>query len=267
MTGRPIYLLATGNIPALATANIPTELIVEASGRQVVVDVVNYIEVEDVGDVGGWESGDLPLSDSPLSDSPLSDSPLSDSPLSGSPLSGSRVAVFTSVHAVEAVRERLAVVSGWRIYCIGGATREAAAGIFGEGSIAGSAGSARELAELIKERGEGGVVFFCGDRRRDELPEVLTRAGIRVDERVVYRTRLTPKRVDRDYAGVAFFSPSAVESFFSVNTIGAGVILFAIGGTTAAAIHDRCSNEVVTSERPDKTVLIKLMTDHFLNQR
>jgi uroporphyrinogen-III synthase len=235
MTDRPIYLLATGDIPG--------ELIVEASTRQIVLDVVTYIEVEDVG---GWELGNLRVGDLPRD---------------------SRVAVFTSVHAVEAVRERLAVVPGWRIYCIGGATREAVAGIFGEGSIVESAASARELAELIIGRGESAVLFFCGDRRRDELPEVLTRAGIRVDERVVYRTRLTPKRVDRDYAGVAFFSPSAVESFFSVNTIGTGATLFAIGGTTAAAIHDRCSNEVVTGGRPDKTVLIKLMTDHFLNKR
>lgn len=226
MTRHPIYLLATGNIP--------TELILEASDRPVVLHVADYIETEKAG---GWELGDL------------------------------RVAVFTSIHAVEAVGERLAVVTGWRIYCIGGATREAVAGIFGADSIAGSAASARELADLIRKRGESRVVFFCGDRRRDELPDALTKAGIGVDERVVYRTRLTPKRLDRDYAGVAFFSPSAVESFFSVNTIGAGVTLFAIGGTTAAAIHDRCSNEVVTSERPDKTVLIKLMTDHFLNQR
>lgn len=226
MTDRAIYLLATGTIPV--------ELIGEASSRQIVLDVVNFIGVDEAG---GWELGEM------------------------------RVVVFTSVHAVEAVGRRLADIPDLRIYCIGGATREAVAGTFGDASIAGSAGSAGELADLICRRGERGVLFFCGDRRRDELPEMLTGAGIRVDERVVYRTRLTPRRVERDYAGIAFFSPSAVESFFSVNTIGAAVTLFAIGATTAAAIHDRCSNRVLTVERPDKEVLIKRMMDHFLNQR
>jgi uroporphyrinogen-III synthase len=120
------------------------------------------------------------------------------------------------------------------------------------------------LAEVIRrEEAERGteIVFFCGERRRDELP------SLGVVEKVVYRTVLTPHKVERDYAGIAFFSPSAVESFFSVNVIAGEIPLFAIGPTTAAAIRAQCTNPVITGGEPDKAMLIHKMIDHFLNKR
>lgn len=80
----------------------------------------------------------------------------------------------------------------------------------------------------------------------------------------MYRTVLTPQKVERSYDGIAFFSPSAVESFFSVNTIGLRVPLFAIGRTTEASLRSRVPNPVFTAGEPDKTVLIRKMIDFFL---
>jgi uroporphyrinogen-III synthase len=162
------------------------------------------------------------------------------------------VVVFTSVNAVEAVRG-----SGWKIFCTSGATRRKVAERFGEPAIAGTADSAAELAATIV--GEGwvkAVWFFCGEQRRNELPARLKQAGIELHEVVVYRTKLTPRKIGRDYDGIAFFSPSAVESFFSVNKIPVHTRLFAIGGTTAETIRRYCDNPVTTSGQPDAELLI-----------
>ena len=40
-----------------------------------------------------------------------------------------------------------------------------------------------------------------------------------VDEVIVYKTIETPKVLTKQYDGILFFSPSAVKSFFSKNSI------------------------------------------------
>jgi uroporphyrinogen-III synthase len=228
MTRQPIYLLSTGTLSE--------RLVEEATERGVVLDVISFIGIEYMEEIAGMEK------------------------LMAKPL----VAVFTSVNAVHAVGRWLRGRLDWRVYCISGTTREAVVELLGAEAVAGSAQSASELAEVIsraeEERGKD-IVFFCGDRRRDELP------SLGVVEKVVYRTVLTPHQVERNYDGIAFFSPSAVESFFSVNVIAGEIPLFAIGSTTAASIRTRCTNPVITGGGTDKALLIRLMTDHFLTKR
>jgi len=170
-------------------------------------------------------------------------------------------AIFTSANAVTAIGNTVTAIGNaapWKIFCISGATRRAAAERFGEKAIAGVADSAVELAAMIigseppKE-----CWFFCGDKRREDLPERLKTAGWQVHEVVVYHTILTPQHIAKPYDAILFFSPSAVESFFSMNAIAPQVRLFAIGKTTAAAIHDKCPNPVSISERPDEQILIR----------
>jgi uroporphyrinogen-III synthase len=230
--GKAIYLLSTGDLPGRAVR--------EAAKAGVVLDVLAFIATE-----YREESGEI-------------------GPLSGKAL----VAVFTSVNAANAVRRWVAEAKEWRVYCISGVTCEAVVALFGEGAVVGKAESAGELARVIIRQESGReIFFFCGDHRRDELPAILRGAGFGVVEEVVYRTQATPHKVERNYDGIAFFSPSAVESFFSVNEIAAGIPLFAIGPTTTAAIRARCGNPVITGEEPDKSILIRKMTDHFLNKR
>lgn len=168
----------------------------------------------------------------------------------------SLTAVFTSANAVGAL-EHLQGFADWKIFCLSGATRVAVTHRFGEDAVAGTAASAKELAEVIIRKGPAGVItFFCGDRRRDELPQMLKAAGLSVHELIVYRTILTPARIEKHYDAIAFFSPTAVESFFSVNTVGPDIPLFAIGTTTAAALNQKCSNPVLISSSPDEKLLI-----------
>ena len=165
-------------------------------------------------------------------------------------------AVFTSVNAVVAIE--IGDRPDWKIFCISGATRRAVAERFGEAAIVAVADSAKELAEVIISQGTSRELwFFCGDKRREELPDSLKTAGWQVHEVVVYRTILTPHHIDKTYDAIVFFSPGAVESFFSMNTMGSEIPLFAIGRTTAAALHRHCANPVTISEKPDEQLLIR----------
>jgi uroporphyrinogen-III synthase len=176
------------------------------------------------------------------------------------------IAVFTSMNAVEAVAQYLPDPR-WRIFCIGAATRELVSDHFGEDRIEGTAPSALALADMIIRRMERKVppevFFFCGDQRRDELPDRLKEASIRVNEIVVYHTRPTPHKIRTNYDGIAFFSPSAVHSFFTINTVPHATVLFAIGTTTAAAIRTYTSNRTIVSTAPEKQALIRQAIDYF----
>ncbi len=228
----PIYLLSTGLVPA--------GLVEKAVQKGITLDSIAFIDIESLDNAEVMEG------------------------LVRQP----RVVAFTSVNAVNAVQRWVPGVTGWRVYCISGATCGAAIRLFGETALVGKARSAGELARIfIRQETGGEIVFFCGDHRRQELPSILRGSGFSVVEEVVYRTLPTPHKVEQDYDGIAFFSPSAVESFFSVNEPAAGIPLFAIGPTTAAAIRARCTNPVITAGEPDKAMLIRKMTGHFINKR
>jgi uroporphyrinogen-III synthase len=230
--------MATPSIYLLSTAALPLELVEEAAAKGIVLDTMNFIAIETVIDA------EMGAQIRVLGNQRLT-------------------AVFTSTSAVEAMKGGMEGVPDWRIFCIGGATRRAVADYFGEDAIAGTAESATALAKVVMAVNIKEIFFFCGDQRREELPAILRGEGFTVNEWIVYRTLLTPRKAKRDYAGVAFFSPSAVESYFSLNTVTDDVILFAIGATTAAAIQARCSRPVIISDRPGKNALVRTMTDHF----
>ncbi len=174
--------------------------------------------------------------------------------------------VFTSANAVNTPQPPEGGVK-WNIYCIGNATAKAVAEKFGSDTIAGTAHNAGELAELIlKDHKIKEVIFFCGDKRRDELPVKLREAHVSVREIIVYRTEETPKKVTKNYDGILFFSPSGVSSFFSANTIGTSTTLFAIGHTTANSIKGLSNNKIVISEQPDKEQLIDILLAHYIDQ-
>lgn len=177
----------------------------------------------------------------------------------------SQVAIFTSKVAVEAVAMVKANIKpGWKIYCIRNATREIAEHHFGADSIIQTANNSIALAHLlVKEEKGQELIFFCGDRRRDELPDVLRFHDIPMKEIVVYKTVQRTHFITKPYAGILFYSPSAVQSFFTNNTLPETAILFAIGSTTAAEIMQYSSNQIIISDASTKEHLIKTMISHF----
>ena len=172
--------------------------------------------------------------------------------------------IFTSVNSVIAVTTQLTVAPSWKIFSIGGATKDALLHFFDASSIVGSAKNATLLSEKIIAYGAiKEVVFFCGNRRMNHLPEKLGDAGITVKELTVYQTVGTPVATTKEYEGILFFSPSAVESFFSINTIPVHTILFSIGESTTAAIESYCSNTVITSQWPGESNMLEMVADYF----
>lgn len=168
--------------------------------------------------------------------------------------------VFTSKNAVAAVAVNNRFEDpNWKIYCIEGATKKEVKKYFNESLIAGAAKNASALAEVIAEKYKGSkVIFFCGNKRREDLPYLLKEKKIEVEEIVVYNTELVPQKIVDDYEAVAFFSPSAVESFFTDNTLKKNIICFSVGRTTTETIKKYTRNEVITSDKPSEESVIDL---------
>lgn len=174
------------------------------------------------------------------------------------------IAVFTSMNAVNAVAEKLVAPPHWKIYCTGGITKEYAIKFFGEHAVAATAKNATTLAEkMVAAPLDKPIVFFCGDQRLNELPETLQKNGKTIEEVVVYTTNQTPLYIEKNYDSILFFSPSAVHSFFSLNTIPTDCILFSIGQTTTATIRSYCTNRIITSEWPGKESMMEIVAGYY----
>ncbi|MCF6406087.1 uroporphyrinogen-III synthase [Chitinophaga filiformis] len=156
---------------------------------------------------------------------------------------------------------------GWNVYCLEGATQEALKQQHGiRHTIAGTAANAAALAEeIIKNEEKGPLVFFCGDRRRDELPDLLRQHNISLEELIVYETTETPALTGQEYDGILFLSPSAVESFFSVNSLPQHTVCFSIGPTTARALQAYTGNKIITSTSPGMEQLVLTTILYFNN--
>ena len=173
-------------------------------------------------------------------------------------------AVFTSMNAVESVKKFIPANSPWRIFCIGNTTAKLVSDIFGKKNIAGTADNAFLLAENIAaDPTIKRVYFFCGDKRRDELPQKLREKNIDVDEVVVYKTIEIPRKISKKYDGILFFSPSAVQSFFLKNSLQPNSQVFAIGSTTADALKPFTRQHVITADTPGKRNLVEQAIKYF----
>lgn len=185
--------------------------------------------------------------------------------LTGEPIT----AIFTSRHAVKNVAAIAGQTSAfaWKFFCIEGVTEKLAKDRFGEENCLGSAPYAEELAaRILANRAQGKIVFFCGNLRRDTLPDILKKNGIPLQELVVYETQLTPRSIQERFDGAAFFSPSAVESFFSVNHPEKPLIYFSIGHTTTAALSAYTDDPVITSRNTSEEAIIEAVLQYIAQQ-
>src|SRR5258708_9242630 len=137
-------------ITILSTGHLPAYLAAEAEENNIKADIIPFIKTEPVQSVEAQQEIEQAL------------------------LQVATV-VFTSRNAVEAVAAELEDHQpDWGIYCIGQKTKELAEEYFGEEKIYGSANDAVSLAELIVEADiTDEIIFFCGDQRRNELPDIL----------------------------------------------------------------------------------------------
>jgi uroporphyrinogen-III synthase len=231
----------------LSTRPINEAFIEEAAKKNILIDVLSFIETEIIDSIEVYEEIENALLET-------------------------ATVVFTSVNAVEAVAAHLNDYKpDWSIYCIGNTTKKLVKEYFGEELIAETGDNANELArKIIEDDITDEVIFFCGDKRRDELPSLLNKQGIEVNEIEVYQTNLLQHKVEKNYDGILFFSPSAAENFFSNNKVNDKAILFAIGNTTASAIKkylpaDKAglSNKIIVADEAGKSNLVEKAIAYF----
>ncbi|RYD55508.1 MAG: uroporphyrinogen-III synthase [Sphingobacteriales bacterium] len=170
--------------------------------------------------------------------------------------------IFTSEQAVKIVAEYIHASPDWNIYCIAGATLQAVRLLMPNANVAGTTDTGRELAELVVKDQVKEALFFCSNIRLNTIPDYLNRHNTNIKEVVVYNTIPNPHQVNEEYDGIMFFSPSGVESFFSVNKLTDGVPFFAIGHTTANALSSY-PNPTIISERPEPSILIETIVNHY----
>ncbi len=154
--------------------------------------------------------------------------------------------IFTSQNAVEALLENFSPMEldFKNIYCVGKRTKRLIEKKIGK--VVQEEMNAEKLANyLVSEIKSGEVTFFCGNKKRDELSTILAENNIDVNEVECYQTSLTPRKIEGEFDGVMFFSPSGIESFLTQNN-GAEMNAFCIGETTATEARKYFKNVVVS---------------------
>lgn len=171
-------------------------------------------------------------------------------------------AVFTSKNAVFGVFNQFPSdeLQLENVFCVGDKTAQFLAEKNVKISI--KANSAQELAdEILLNKNIEEVYFFCGNLRRNELPEILTENNIKVIEVEVYSTNFKPVKIKNTYDGILFFSPSSVKSYLLKNTDTQSVA-FCIGNTTASeAIND--FENVFVADEPTVENVIESVNQYF----
>lgn len=176
---------------------------------------------------------------------------------------------LTSANAVDVLNSYMHfsdtyLVVDWNIFCLSGKTKKAILNaLLLRKNIVGEATDATELANKIIAKGVKEIIFFCSNKRREELPASLKKANIKVHEVVLYETAETPVTVDKDFDAVLFFSPSGVQSFFSANELNEDSICFAIGRTTATSVATFTQNSIVKSTAPDTQKMVQELIEYF----
>lgn len=227
-------------INILSTRPLSRSLVTEALQQGIVIDELSFIETEPIQRVEVQQEIEQAYLQS-------------------------ATVVFTSMNAVTAVLAwQDDQQPDWVIFCMGNTTKKLLQENFGTHSVVGTASNATELAELIAAESDSDeVIFFCGEQRRDELPSILRKKGIDVQEILVYETIHTPHKINKEYKAILFYSPSAVHSFFSTNKVSVQTILFAIGITTAKAVQQYCNNTTIVGKAPGKEELVRQAMEYF----
>jgi len=165
--------------------------------------------------------------------------------------------IFTSQNGVNAflAQENKASFLGKKVFCVGEKTKR----LLEENDVKviEMAKNSIELGLKIAENSKNeSFLFFCGNRRREELPLILTENTVDFKEVEVYKTSLYKKEFNTVFNGVLFFSPSAVESYTSVNKIN-NSIAFCIGDTTAMEAKKHASTIVTATKTTIENVIVQ----------
>ena len=155
--------------------------------------------------------------------------------------------VFTSKQAVKSVlKSDVKNVHSISCLCVGSKTRNF---LEKKGfTVIESADYAEDLIQIINSKYKSNsFTFFCGNIRKNTIPNYFQQNKIAYNETIEYDTILKPHQMNDPFDGVLFFSPSGVNSFLEKNSL-KNRICFCIGTTTAKALENRTKNIVIASQ-------------------
>ncbi len=167
--------------------------------------------------------------------------------------------IFTSKNAVKVILEhpKLKKLQQKKVFAVGEKTSQ----FLRENgfNIVSSANYGAALAdEILAYHKQENFLFFCGKRRNPDLPEKLKKNKVVLIEIVVYDTVFTPKKIDRTFDGVLFFSPSGVKSYCTENDI-SNSVAFCIGTTTASEAKKYTDNVVIATKPSIESVIVRVV--------
>ncbi|HNP31837.1 MAG TPA: uroporphyrinogen-III synthase [Flavobacterium sp.] len=170
--------------------------------------------------------------------------------------------IFTSQNAVESVlrNKKINELKTKKCFCVGEKTKE----LLEENDfeVLVNPEYAAELASIIcNNYPKTSFTFFCGNVRRDVLPDALRLMEIKLDEIEVYETVLTTHKIDFPLDGILFFSPSGVESYLKENKI-EDENCFCIGNTTAEALKYVTPNRIIANQPNIESVIMKCIENY-----
>ena len=142
-----------------------------------------------------------------------------------------------------------------KIFCVGQKTKE----LLKENGlkVVKMAQNSAELGHFIaKDYKNESFHYFCGSKRRDELPKILKTSKIQFFEVKTYKTILKPHKFSQKWDGILFFSPSGVKSFIAQNTL-ENTPAFCIGATTAAEAKKHTATVVIANSTSVESVIAK----------
>lgn len=170
--------------------------------------------------------------------------------------------VITSKNSIDAILNNCSVekLNFKSIYCVGRRTKKYIEQKIGP--VKYSARSAKALAEYLIKFMEGSELsYFCSDIRLDDLPRLLKKNNIKVNEITAYSTKLEAPKLPQSVLGVLFFSPSAIQSFLKKNS--PNCIAFCIGQTSAKEAK-KYFKEVHIAKIPTIESVIELVSNNFI---
>ena len=148
------------------------------------------------------------------------------------------------------------------IYCVGRRTKKLIEQKIGPVSM--SAKNAKTLAGKLVEALKGQEMsYFCSDIRMDDLPYILSKHNIKVNEIVAYSTKLEAPKLPESIEGVLFYSPSTIKSFLKNNS--PACTAYCIGESTAKEAA-KYFEDVHIAKIPTVESVIELVNNHYLSK-
>jgi uroporphyrinogen-III synthase len=175
--------------------------------------------------------------------------------------------VVTSQNALAFLKKNVTTKPSWSIACIDGATLQEFKKMGWLDLVVYTASNAASLAEkiVLNEKPQT-IYFFTNSIRTAILPDLLKAYTFNLLEICVYETLELQKHFREHYDGIAFLSPSAVNSFFQNNKTSDETVFFSIGQTTASSINKHSSNKVVIAKAPTPQDIIKSIQQYYFKK-